>query len=114
MNERTPLVNADGTPKDHQAIEVAVPEQVQRRPEDEAAKALEDKPDEWTRWDVFVWAFWVVAVVAFSIWFALGIRNSGDVDVRVCGLRRPRALHGSSGLRSSTWVLPSKMHWEAG
>ncbi|KZV98903.1 mitochondrial carrier protein [Exidia glandulosa HHB12029] len=81
VDERTPLVNADGSPKvvdDHTSIRV---EQIQRRPsEDEAAKALEDKPDEWTRWDVFVWAFWIIAGVAFVVWFIKGIRESDDVD----------------------------------
>ena len=83
VHERTPLVNADGTPNEqHTSLQVAVPEQVQRHPEDEAAKALEDKPDEWTRWDVFVWSFWILAGVAFTVWFVLGIRNGGDLDVR--------------------------------
>lgn len=102
VDERTPLVNADGSPRHRQTVHVAVQEQVQRRPEDEAAKALEDAPETWTRRDVLVTAFWVLALTGFGVWFIKGIRDAEDLDVRA----RLRVLSGQLTRGSLTCTKP--------
>ncbi|EJD38338.1 mitochondrial carrier [Auricularia subglabra TFB-10046 SS5] len=77
-DERTPLISAPGSPKD--ATHDSLREGVQRRPEDEAAKALEDEPDRWTRWDVAVWAFWVTLGFGFGVWFIKGLKDADNVE----------------------------------
>ncbi|KAH7102442.1 mitochondrial carrier [Auriculariales sp. MPI-PUGE-AT-0066] len=97
--ERTPLIDADAAGKPPHGAVVPTDDAengstdgrgrsrsvgrdgqvVQRRPEDEAAKALLDKPEPWTRADVLTYGLWTLLAVAFSVW--AGYRISGRVDI---------------------------------
>lgn len=91
-SERTPLLteSANATRPDVETGAVSRsrskssdPDHIQRRPENEAAKALEDTADPWTQRDVLVYGSIALAAIGFGAWAVWKIVTSDNYEVGI-------------------------------